>query len=47
MTFREALLSLQVETEVRVGYLIREQERTIRAQQDAAWDAAIGAARAR
>lgn len=39
MTFVEARVSLQLEAEERIGYLLREQQRQARAVEDAAFAA--------
>ena len=40
MTWYEASLTLQLEAEERIGWLIREQVRRAHAAEDAAWAAA-------
>lgn len=37
MSFHEALLTLQLAAEERLGFVVRERERMARAIEDAAW----------
>ena len=39
MTWHEAQLSLQVQVEERVGWLVRDQQRKRKQAEDAAWSA--------
>lgn len=43
MTFHEAKLSLQLASEERAGFVMRERVRMAKAAEDAAWQAAVGA----
>lgn len=43
MTWEEANLSLQLEGELRVGFVLRERARLARAREDAAYEALAGA----
>jgi hypothetical protein len=43
MTWLEANLSLQLTSELRVGFIMRERARMTRAQEDAAYDALASA----
>jgi hypothetical protein len=45
VTWYEALLSLQLLAEERVGFVIRERARMAREAEDAAWAAAVEASR--
>jgi len=47
VTFREAKLTLQLLAEERIGFVMRERARMAKAQEDAAFAAAVGAARDR
>jgi hypothetical protein len=45
VTWEEAKLSLQLAAEERMGFVMRERARILRAQEDAAFAAAMAAAR--
>ena len=44
MSWREMALTLQLAAEERVGFVVRERQRLVRAQEDAAWATARGVA---
>lgn len=45
MTMREAMLSLQLAAEERMGFAMRERERMVREAEEAAWSKATSVAR--
>ena len=44
MTWREAMLTLQLAAEERIGTVARDRERMVREMQDAAWEKAAAVA---